>query len=321
MSDSSDSQTPIVSSVLLSAGRGTRLRPLSDVCPKAALPLLDVPQGLPAIRTLAARAPRVLVNLGHLAEEAASRLQVHTTKGVESLVETPEPYGTGGTLKALLPRLASRVVTWNADLLTDLDPTQLLATHQRSAAAATLAVTEVSAGADFARDRDRLTRLLDRREGQTGPGARFIGMAVFERDALQRLPDRRPTGLTEGLLKDLASEGALACHVHDGYARDVGSLADYLAASQDLLNESVRVENFTPPGRVLEVDGGRAYIGPRAQVEERSLGPGAIVLAGASVDPDAFVERAIVWPNENVPSGEEVCDGVWFRRRLLRSAE
>ena len=317
MSDSSDSNSETLGSVLLSAGRGTRIRPLSDVCPKAALPLLDVPQAVPALRTLAATAPRVLVNLGHLHDEAALRLRVNTTKGVETLVEVPEPYGTGGTLKALVGRLAETIVTWNADLLTNLDPTQLLDTHRRAGAAATLAVTEVSAGADFARADQLLTRLLDRRQGETGSGARFIGMAVFEREALERLPDRRPMGLTEGLLKDLATEHQLACHVHDGYARDVGTPTDYVAAASDLLNERVRVENFTSPGKVVDVEGGRAYVGPRAQVDERSLGPDAIVLEGARVDPRAVVRRAIVWSDEEVPGGVEVTEGVWFEARLL----
>ncbi|MDQ3954076.1 MAG: NDP-sugar synthase [Actinomycetota bacterium] len=317
MSDSSDSHSETLGSVLLSAGRGTRIRPLSDVRPKAALPLLDVPQGLPALLTLVARAPRLVVNLGHLDEAAADLLKVHSTKGVEALVETPEPYGTGGTLKALGPRLAPTVVTWNADLLTDLDPRHLVAAHRRSDAAATLAVTEVSHGADFERDGDRLTRLLDRRDGAAGPGARFIGMAVFERAALERLPDARPLGLTEGLLRPLAGEGSLACHVHDGYARDVGNIADYLAASIDLLNESVRVENFITPGRVLEIDGGRAYVGPRARVDSASLGRDAIVLEGAHVNRGAFVERAIVWPDESVPAGADVRNGVWFGGRLL----
>lgn len=317
MSDSSDSQRKTLGSVLLSAGRGTRIRPLSDVCPKAALPLLDVPQGFPALLTLVARAPRLLVNLGHLAEAATDLLQVHVIKGVEALVETPEPYGTGGTLKALLPRLAPTVVTWNADLLTDLDPTQLLTAHQRSGAAATLAVTEVSHGADFERDGERLTRLLGRWVEETGPGARFIGMAVFERSALERLPDTRPVGLAEGLLRALAGDGMLACHVHDGYARDVGNVADYLAASIDLLNENLRLENFPTPGRFLKIDGGRSYMGPDARVEMGSLGRDAIVLEGAHVDREVFVERAIVWPNERVPAGAEVRNGVWFGGRLL----
>ncbi len=317
MSVSSDSPLPALGSVLLSAGRGMRIRPLSDACPKAALPLLDVPQARPALLSLRASAPPVLVNLGHLAAEGSRRLGLPGLPDVEVLEEVPEPYGTGGTLSAVAPRLAPTVVTYNADTLTDLRLEDLLATHRRLGASATLAVTRLETGADFVVEQDLLVRLVDRRREEAGAGARFIGVGVFDREALALLPETKPLGLAEGLLARLAAERRLALHDHSGYARDVGSIADYLQASFDLLHERALVDNFAPPGRVVDVDGGLAYIGPGAQVEARSLGPDAIVLEGGRVERRARVERAIVWPGELVPPGAEPRDGVWFEGDLL----
>jgi NDP-sugar pyrophosphorylase family protein len=61
----------------------------------------------------------------------------------------------------------------------------------------------------------------------------------------------------------------------------------------------------------VEVEGGRAYVGPGASVLPDALGPEAIVLSGASVAEGARVERALVWPRERVPGGERVVDAIW----------
>ncbi|HEV2756103.1 MAG TPA: NDP-sugar synthase [Actinomycetota bacterium] len=307
-----------IAAVLFAAGRGNRLRPLTDEVAKPALPMLDVPLAAFGLSRLLATAPAVVMNVRHLPDSVTGALvpYVPTDGRFQTLYEDPEAYGTAGTLVALRDRIGPQVVTWNADVLTDLRPGDLLAAHEASGAPATIAVREVPAGADFVLDGARAAAFVDRRVRAAAPGGVFAGAAVFEREVLFELPETRPLGIGETLLASLAGSGRLAVHRHRGYWRDVGTPAAYLEASLDLLSGRGPEPPGPWPGSILEVAGGRAYLGPDADVEG-DLGPGAIVLSGAAVAGGAAVERSIVWPGETVPAGETVTDAIWFGGRAL----
>lgn len=304
----------VISAVLLAAGGGERLRPLTDVVAKPALPLLDLPLGAWGAKSLGA-SPGFVVNVSHLAETIIEALDPEAL-GARVFVEHPEPYGTGGTLAALRDRVDERLLVWNADTLTDLDATELLETHERSGAAGTISVMAVPSYADFKVSDGRATELIDRRHASEA-GARYIGVAVFEKRALELLPGGRPHGLTETLLRPLLERGELGVHVHERYSLDVGTIDRYLTASLDVLYERAPRPPRSIPGKVVEVSGGRSYMGPGAHADEDSLGPGAIVLANATVEPGARIEHSIVWRAERVPSGTELRDVVWFGGRAL----
>ncbi|MDQ4125915.1 MAG: NDP-sugar synthase, partial [Actinomycetota bacterium] len=226
-----------IAAVLFAAGRGQRLRPLTDEVAKPALPLLDVPLAAFGLRRLFEAAPAVVVNVRHLPESVTAAVAPYVPRGsrLDTLHEAPEAYGTAGTLVALRERLAPTFLTWNSDLLTDLSAVSLLEAHRSSGAPATVAVAEVGSGADFLLEGDRAVGFVDRRERGSAAGGVFLGAAAFEREVLGSLPETRPLGLGETLLAGLARAGELGVLRHGGYWRDVGAPASYLAASLDLL--------------------------------------------------------------------------------------
>ena len=70
--------------MVLAAGRGERMRPLTSVLPKPALPLPDGPVVASALRLAAAAcATRVVVNVSHLAEQMAEAIEAVTIAGVD----------------------------------------------------------------------------------------------------------------------------------------------------------------------------------------------------------------------------------------------
>ena len=295
------------------------MRPLTDLVPKPALPLLDVPLGLTSLRALLGASDSVVVNVSHLGERVVEALSCRSTEGVEVFDEGPEPYGTGGTLAALRPRLPGTVLVANGDLLSDLDPTDLLERHAATGALITLAVHEVSSGADLGIDDGWATGFIDRRVSSSA-GARYLGMAAFDPAALDALPDRRPLGLAEAVFRPMIESGHVAVHVHEGYALDVGTIERYLQANDDVLNG--RLETIAPPGEILTLDaGGRAYLGPDARASPETLGPGAVVLRGAAVPGGATVRAAVVWPNESVPPDARVERAVWAGGRAVTTEE
>ena len=303
-------------SLLFAAGRGERLRPLTERLAKPALPLLDIPLGAWGVEALSALRPTV-VNASHLFRSVVDALGSRGD-GVRFFVEEPEPFGTGGTLAALSAEFADTFVCWNADMLTDLDAQELVETHERLGGPATIAVRGTTSHADFRVEGNRVVQLIDRRT-ESRAGHQYLGAAVFEKEVPSLLPEDRPLGLTYGLLKPLLEREELGVHVHDGYWIDVGTFDRYLRATLDVLLERGPQPPRPIPGEIVQVEGGRAYVGPGASIERGSLGPGAIVLAGASVGRGARLEHSIVWQNEEVPAHAHHKDGVWFSGRHHRT--
>ena len=310
-----------VSSLLLAAGRGTRLRPLTDSLAKPALPLLDLPLGAFGLTALLRDCPPVAVNVSHLSNTVARALRVFAGEGGFELLVEPEPLGSGGTVGDLQERVGKRLVTYNADLLAGLSVADVIEAHERTGAPVTAAVARVDGGADLELEHGRVASFVDRRKQADRAGARFLGAAVIERGAIDFIPDKRPVDLAEGLLRPAAERGQLAVFVHDSYALDVGTPRAYLQASIDLLSGEGPRPPAPLPGEIVEVAGGRAYVGPGARVPQDAIGPGAVVLRGASVGEGARVERALVWPHEQVPGGEHVVDAIWALGTSLPAPE
>jgi mannose-1-phosphate guanylyltransferase len=302
--------------VLLSAGRGTRLAPLTQRLPKAIFPVLDVPLGGFGLAELMQVSANVYINVHAPARDIIrSALRPVAARGSATVTfaeEFPQPFGAAGTLVALREQLAATVIVWNADTITDLAAQDLLAAHAAADAPATIAVVPVERGADVSFQGELATSYIDRRARSDASGGQFMGASVFQRELLERLPQSGPLGLAEALLEPLVREGDLAIHVHSGYAIDVGTFARYLQASTDLLEGRGPAPPLPWPGDVVQLEPGPAYVGPGASASDGTLGPGAVLLRDAVVHAGAFVKRAIIWPGAIVPSGTRVSNTVWF---------
>ena len=120
--------------MVLAAGLGTRLRPLTDRTPKA---LIDV-GGVPMLERVARRlieagADRLIINTHYLGEQIAEYVREHHGFGVESVISHEEgaPLETGGALVAAraLFRGDAPFFLHNADILTDLPLGEMYAAH------------------------------------------------------------------------------------------------------------------------------------------------------------------------------------------------
>lgn len=128
--------------VVLAGGKGTRLRPHTEHCPK---PMLSV-RGKPMLEHIIDRAKRegftrfvfAINYLGHLIEDHfgdGSRWQVDI-----SYIRESSPLGTAGALGLLQPLPDAPVLVTNGDLVTDLRYAELLDFHTQHQADATMAV-------------------------------------------------------------------------------------------------------------------------------------------------------------------------------------
>src|SRR5580692_7963755 len=133
--------------MILGAGLGTRLRPLTDELPKPLVPVGDGPAVAEIAARLAAAGLReAVLNAHHLAEAFTPARLAGIPLRVEVICEA-EILGTAGGVANAAPLLAEgEVVVWNGDILAGVDVAALLEAHAALGAEATLCVAPRAAG-------------------------------------------------------------------------------------------------------------------------------------------------------------------------------
>lgn len=130
--------------VIMAGGKGTRLRPYTDNCPK---PMLLI-AGKPILEHIIARAKasgfnRFVISLHYLGEMIKAHFEDGARLGVSiSYIEEETPMGTAGALSLLRDKVSESFIVTNGDVLTDIDYGRLLDFHLSHAAQATMAVRE-----------------------------------------------------------------------------------------------------------------------------------------------------------------------------------
>jgi len=303
-----------VRAMILAAGLGTRMRPLTDLCAKPALPV----RGRPLIGWLLAwlqhhGVREVLVNLHHRPESLRRAVADFLPTGMRVVYsEESEPLGTGGGIRraADFLRESDPSVVLAGDMLFDADLGALVEHHRERRAACTLVLrrdprseTFGSIGIDA---RDRLRRISRRFDlgGEQRAGV-FVGVRLLSADLLDSLPDRESFEDLSDWLAPLLAAGAddilgTLLEAADCAWEPVGTPAEYLAV------------NLAPP-RLSYLDptgtGATSGVPPGTQV----LGTNAdlILGAGARLGAGAILERSVVWAGEQVPAGFRGTGGVF----------
>src|SRR5688572_698012 len=132
----------MVPALVLTAGLATRLRPLSFVRAKAALPVAGVPLVHRILTSLAASGVTdVVLNLHHLPHTLTRLVGDGTGLGVRVRYSWEVPVlGSAGGPKRAVPLLGSTFLIVNGDTLTDVNVEGLVADHRKSGALVTMAV-------------------------------------------------------------------------------------------------------------------------------------------------------------------------------------
>jgi NDP-sugar pyrophosphorylase family protein len=301
--------------VVLAAGEGRRLRPLTERRPKALCPvgnvaLLDL--ALNRVRAVGMAGPAtVAVNASYLAEQVVA----HVGARAHMSVEPDLPLGTSGALGKLRDWIAGRgVLVANADAyLAKASNAELAKASNAELAQATTAELAQASNAALSTatnaqlstatksSRGDIAALLDGWDGKTvrllgvlaRPGQlrefgdfRFAGFSLLPWDYVRKLP-AEPTDLVHTVWRPAEAAGALDVVPYGGMYLDTGTPADYLKAN-------------------LHAAGGGSLIAPDAIVTGRY--ERAVVGAGAVIHGE--LTRAVVWPGVYVGADEHLIDTI-----------
>lgn len=232
----------IKQAVVLAAGLGTRLRPITDHTPKALVPFYNVPLVDYALAHLTrAGVERVAVNLHHLPDPLERHVRRSSARRFPGLDlhfrREAAILGTGGGVKGFADWLDEGPLwVFNADIVTTVDLRAVAATHQRSGAEATLIVTRGAATERVQNIRveaGRLSALIEWSEldpVEQPDLYAFCGISVLERDRVERLPEGHACLMRQGFVPWIAAGAHVGVHAHADFWADLGTPSRYLEA-------------------------------------------------------------------------------------------
>jgi len=232
--------------LVLAAGLGTRLQPLTRARAKAAAPVDGEPLVRRTIRWLAGHGIRdLVVNLHHKPETIAAAVGDGADLGVRVRYSwESRVLGSAGGPRHALPLLIDSgtegrtFVLVNGDTLTDVDLPAMIAAHRRSGALVTMALIPNPRPDKYGGvllDADHAVTGFTKR-GHLEPGFHFIGPQVVDAEAFQPLPDGVPAESVLGIYPALMANrpGSVRGFVSRAAFQDIGTPADLLQTSLDL---------------------------------------------------------------------------------------
>jgi mannose-1-phosphate guanylyltransferase len=318
--------------MLLGAGLGTRLRPITYEMPKPLVPILGQPVMGHILRLLERHGFHdVISNIHYFPDMIRDRFGDGSTYGVRlSYSYEEELLGTAGGVGNVRDFLGGETfLIISGDALTDIDLGALWARHKEAGGIGTLALKPVDdpsqLGVVILNDENRIQGFQEKpdpAEALSNLGS--CGIYVFEPEIFDHFPDQDFVDWAQDVFPTLLERDlALYGHEIDDYWNDVGSLRELRQGNLDALTGVVEVErtgaeissgiwaedSSTLEGQVLMEP--PVYIGEGCTVQPDARLTGPVVMGeGCTIGAGAVLSDVLVWSGTEVPAGAEVSGGI-----------
>jgi mannose-1-phosphate guanylyltransferase len=281
--------------MILAAGLGTRLRPLTDKKPKALMPVVNKPVLGRVIEFLKKNGINaVVVNAHHHYQQIIDYLDGGRPFGLQIDVRVePEILGTGGGIKNTSDFWDNEpFIVINSDILTNINLGPAYEQHKNSGVLATLILHDFEPFNQIKIDDQGIITDISphSRRGRRA----FTGIHIMEPELLSHIPEGEFSDIIDCYRQLIRTGKSVRAYLNRGHHwRDMGTVSSYMEANRELLSE----EPF-PTGPACHVDS-------TVKFEEW-----AVVGEKNRLEKDAVIRRSILWDQVRVKKGKRVIDSV-----------
>ncbi len=308
--------------IILAAGFGTRLRPLTEERPKPLFPVMNRPLLTHWVEQLQSFGIQdIAVNVHHLQENILDAFAQAKWQGPRlHFSREKEILGTAGGIKKAQAFLdGGPFIVANSDILTDINFDRMIEFHKQKRSCLTLAVRQDEFPERYdpieTDSQGRIVNFLGTTFGQVPTNSRrvmFTGIQIMEPEIFSRIPPDIFSGTTEDIFPKMIAEGLpVYGFLHDKYWIDTGNLENYLKAHRDAMDQKIILSSAAHPlaqgpGRKLP-----ASVGENCTIAaDAHIGPYTVLGDGCRIESGAVVERSVCWDGVVVEKGATVSDSV-----------
>jgi mannose-1-phosphate guanylyltransferase len=318
--------------MVLAAGLGTRLRPITYAVPKPMVPVLNRPVMEHIVRLLARNGfAEAIVNLHWFPQTIEGYFGDGTDFGIELTYSREEKLlGTSGGVRNAASFLGDSFLVISGDALTDLDLGAMREFHESHDGIATLATKRVhdttQFGVAITGGGGRIQGFQEKPEAAEAlSDLANCGIYMFRREIFDYFPEPGtskaagpddPDGFADWAMdvfpKLLENDVPFYSHEIDAYWNDIGNLDELRSGNLDALRGTVEIESEVPevaegvrsasPLDGVEVEGPALIgVGVRIGLGARIQGP-AIVGDSCTIGPGAWVRDSILLAGAELPA-------------------
>ncbi|OGC04322.1 hypothetical protein A2276_06970 [candidate division WOR-1 bacterium RIFOXYA12_FULL_43_27] len=312
--------------LIMAAGYGTRLEPLTTAVPKPMMPIVNKPCMLHNLELLKRYGiKRVTCNIHYHPEQIENYFMDGEKFGVSLSYSYEEKLlGTAGGVKKMGEGIDRTFIVLSSDALTDINLSKMLAFHKEKGVLATMALCEVSDVTQFGvvvldEKSGRVTAFQEKPK-QEEALSRLVntGIYIFEPEILDMIPEGKPYDFGKELFPLLAAEGrALYGYKMLGYWSDVGTIKTYLEANRDAMLGKVGVH--IPGSRISSAN----WIGRNSKISKTAEFKGSVLIGDHTVIEDEVeIKNSVIGDRVVVSRGSKILDSViWSDSIILSSSQ
>ena len=288
--------------MILAAGLGERMRPLTEGRAKPSLPLLNRPIIAHTLDYLKRfKISEVVINLHHHPDSIRAVVGDGSRLGLKvHYSEEPVILGTAGGLKKAegFLRDGEPFILINSDFVSDCDLDAAVRRHREAGALSTLVLAPPQPGTDYGvvelGERERIVRISGRPAGEPDPHAGryiFTGLHILEPAILDEIPSGRKVEINSEVYPRLISSGKMIRGVlHSGLWRELGTPQLYIDGSVALLKEGK--DAALEPLRSSSTPG--VYLDRTTLPKDAGLEPPVLVGRGVTIGPKCSLQAAVI---------------------------
>lgn len=302
--------------VVLAAGEGRRMRPLTELYPKPALPVLGTPSFEVIVeKLLRTGASTIHCNLFHLPgpllDLIGDRDWPLTVHREESLL------GTGGGIGNMAGALPSSevIILHNGDIVSNIELDPVIQSHRSRGSLLTMVLLEKGPPPNVAVVSGGEVTGIGSKPGSGDRKLGYTGIAILSPEALRFFPRGEQAELVPILMTMIRQRpGSVAGFEagDDSLWAEIGSPAGYLSLHRRIL---VGRESFDP---MLEPPPLPLFVSGGAMVDPGSEWQGFLsVQSGARVERDCRLEDCVVLEGARVLEGERHTNSILFRNGVV----
>jgi NDP-sugar pyrophosphorylase family protein len=287
--------------MILAAGLGTRLLPHTLIRPKPLFPILNQPLLLLTIKRLQLLGfDHIVVNCHHLRNHIVAALD-----GMPGVIVQEEEMilGTGGGLRKALKHFRDEpLLVSNGDIYHTVD---FLAMYRHHIAEHNLVTLAMHSHPRFNNVLVEDNRVVSFDNRMIYPQRAFTGLHVIEPAVLHDINESKFSCIIDHYRKMLQEGQVIGSYpADDCYWTDMGTVADYLALHQGLLNDTIPCWQEIGPVRKPY------YIAQRAKLPANIELTDWACIGEAHIENGTRLERVVVWDNVSILGGSRLGDEI-----------
>lgn len=229
----------VTQTVIMVGGKGTRLRPLTETCPKPILPVLDKPCLMYLIENIAsAGIDEIILACGYRSDQLVDTIGDGSNLGIKITYSfEDEPLGTAGAIKMIEDDLHDTFVAINGDVFSRIDVSEVVREHFSSGAAVTISLTEVENPCEYGiarvEDDGRISEFKEKpKPEEVFSNLINAGIYVVQKEVLKYVPGSGQYDFSKELVPDLMEKSyRIQGYRYKGPWLDVGRPSDLIGAN------------------------------------------------------------------------------------------